>query len=252
MSEHFLLTWNYQPCDLFKQSILLSNLGMNFSIHNGVIKVEGYPINYVDDAELVKCLQYFLESFFISNLIFRHDNFSLTLVEMTRVLPDMKEVKTIFPDDSMIKTSAESVDLVVKSSNGKVSVDTYQESIKRIEKYSKLIHEFQLYDATLSAILLSFKKSFSELDNTLVYLYEIRDALVTRFGSRKDAWANVGVLKQDFVDFENMCNMGVKPSRHRGRFAGILRDANPEEIELARLTAQKMIIGYLNFLDNHR
>jgi hypothetical protein len=63
-----------------------------------------------------------------------------------------------------------------------------------------------------------------------VRLYQIRDALVKRFGSERDAKEALGVTTSDWKFYGQMANdEPVVEGRHRGKSLGPLRNATTDE-----------------------
>ena len=86
-------------------------------------------------------------------------------------------------------------------------------------------------------------------DNELVHLYEIRDALQDKFGGKNPACYELGLNLVDWGRLGDLAN-NRKQGRHRGQQVGALHDATNEELNEARTIARKMILGYLEFLEN--
>jgi len=83
-----------------------------------------------------------------------------------------------------------------------------------------------------------------------VHLYEISDALSTRFVSKTKAIAALGIIIGEWDEIGTVANtLPLKQSRHRGQAAGILRDAEPAELEMARKAVVHLVEKYLEFLE---
>ena len=90
----------------------------------------------------------------------------------------------------------------------------------------------------------------SDPDDELVHLYEIRDALSTKFGSEKAARNALKISYDNWSRFGQLCNdEPLRQGRHRGKKYEA-RDATNAELSEARRIAQAMIEGYLRYLDS--
>ena len=92
--------------------------------------------------------------------------------------------------------------------------------------------------------------SVKDPDNEFVHLYEIRDSLSERFGSKKSAIKKLGVTSNEWDEIGKLANaLPLKQGRHRGKAVGALRDAEIAELEKARKSAAYLIEKYLEYLE---
>jgi hypothetical protein len=90
-----------------------------------------------------------------------------------------------------------------------------------------------------------------EPGNELIHLYEIRDALSTKFGGERGVRAALlGISSSDWSMLGRLANdEPIRQGRHRGHHAGALRGATETELAQARAIARRMIDAYLRYLE---
>jgi hypothetical protein len=143
------------------------------------------------------------------------------------------------------------IDAVVTSS-GKVLRDDRRE---RIERRNALATRAARHvgDAVLNAILRSYMAAVNDPKNELIHLYEIRDALSSHFEGERPATAALGVSGGAWSTLGRLADgEPIREGRHRGRFAGELRNATENELREARDVARSLIMGYLDHLEGAR
>jgi hypothetical protein len=83
-----------------------------------------------------------------------------------------------------------------------------------------------------------------------VHFCDIWEAINTKFGSEKIACEKLNISRRQKKQLTRLANdEPVRQGRHRGKYAGVLRDATTEELETARKIAANMIYGYLKYLE---
>ena len=107
-------------------------------------------------------------------------------------------------------------------------------------------------DPTARRMLESFDAALRYPGNELVYLYEVWDALQTKFRRNKKGRKALGISRPDRSWLTDLANKEpLNQGRHRGRF-DTLRDATYEELAKARKIAQEMIEKFLLYLDGRQ
>ena len=97
----------------------------------------------------------------------------------------------------------------------------------------------RLKQPLFSYVLESFSTALNEPDSEFVRLYQIRDALVKRFGSERDAKEALGISTSDWKFFGQMANdEPVAGGRHPGKSLGPLRNATTDERARMRALAE--------------
>lgn len=143
-------------------------------------------------------------------------------------------------------------DLIYTDNKGVVH-NTRQNRIDSTRKLAELSARYASTDNTARKILDSYYKSLKEPENELIYLYEIWDALKVAYGDQKKARKVLGIKDSDRRKLTNLSNSEpLNQGRHRGEFAGKLRDATSEELENAREIATTMLVSYLEYLDEQQ
>ena len=131
--------------------------------------------------------------------------------------------------------------------NWVVIEDSEQERIER-ESRQALLLESHADDLILARILTSHRNSLHDPDNDFVHLYEIWDALESKFLKRHQVADALKIKFSKFGQFQTVCNRPTLASRHRGTADGALRQPTPAEYELARSIAWELVIGYAEWL----
>ncbi|WP_157174412.1 hypothetical protein [Thiocystis violascens] len=146
--------------------------------------------------------------------------------------------------------SAGIVDLVVKDKDGNIVSDTKRERLDKQKRFASLVDNHIHSDATLDQMLKSYQKSVKDPDDELVHLYEVRDSLSKKFGSKKDAIQKLGITNAEWEEIGILANtLPLKQGRHRGKAVGALRNAATAELEKARKSVAYLIEKYLEYLE---
>ncbi|SFK21005.1 hypothetical protein SAMN05216302_10022 [Nitrosomonas aestuarii] len=102
-------------------------------------------------------------------------------------------------------------------------------------------------------MLKSYQKSVKDADNELVHLYETRDSLSERFGSKKSAIQKLGITSAVWDEIGKLANyLPLKQGRHRGKALGALRNAEQTELDKARKSVTHLIEKYLAHLEHDK
>ncbi len=90
----------------------------------------------------------------------------------------------------------------------------------------------------------------NEPNNELVHLYEIRDALSTKFGGENAARTKLAISNANWSRLGQLANSApLRQGRHRGKKVGELRDATESELKETRNIARNMIEAYFDYLE---
>lgn len=91
----------------------------------------------------------------------------------------------------------------------------------------------------------SYRCSLEDPSNSLVYLYEIRDAVTEPYGSEVEARKQLGISKRDWQRLGQLANdQPLLEGRHRGSQTRSLRNATPDELSEARRLASILIDAF--------
>ena len=138
------------------------------------------------------------------------------------------------------------VDTLIVDKDGKVTVDTKRERIEKKKRLAEIVAAHSAKDPLLTALVQSHEAAIRDADNELVHIYEIRDALVAKYGGDAKARKALGLSDPQWSKFGRLCNVEpLRQGRHRGKSSGVLRDATAQELDEARGTARAMIEEYL-------
>lgn len=132
---------------------------------------------------------------------------------------------------------------------GRAVVDTKRDRVEKKVELAELAAA-HASDHVLASMLRSFDTAVRDPDNELVHLYEIRDALVARFGTEAAARTAIKLDKKRWSTLGRLCNdEPLKQGRHRGSKPAVpLRDATEGELSEARDIARAMIEAYARSL----
>lgn len=113
-----------------------------------------------------------------------------------------------------------------------------------------LLAERYKNEETAKAILNFFNEATNNMDNELVCLCDIWEALNIKFGGEKKALNALNISNSQKKRLTVPANnKPIRQGRHRGKHAAELRDATNEELEAARNVAANMIYGYFKYLE---
>jgi len=248
--KSILLKWTYTPKNCIEEPISILFEGGTLKIEQGSALATIDPLAYQADATIRERLTGKIESRLRAVQIMTHKKFELSRASRTDVRIDGKKHYHLEVDSVIQDTTLGSVDVVVKNEDGNVVSDTKMERLAKQEWYAVLIEKFRSSDATLGHMLQSYQASVSDPDNELVHLYEIRDSLASKLGSKKSAVRQLNISNSQWDAIGELANQSsLKQGRHRGKSAGSLRDAKVAELEEARKSVVLLIEKYLEYLD---
>ena len=117
---------------------------------------------------------------------------------MTRVRQDGGRDIFVELEPAVLRISGGLVDFQVTDEKGNIVTDSRRDRIEKKRSLAELISGHSS-DALLTALLTSHRNSVLDPDNELVHLYEIRDALSTRFDGEKGARNTLGITRAEVV-----------------------------------------------------
>lgn len=246
------LEWSYTPTDFFEVEDTVESDGYVLVIGDGKAHATIQPDAYNRDPEIIDQVHQNLVSRFRAIQLVDLRPFELSSSPRVR-LQTQSGAQIInaraIASSGLVMTGR--LDVILRDVDGKIIADTKQERITRKRHLATLTSKHAPTDPTLEAILKSMEKSFTDTNNLLVHLYEIRDALKKRFGDREDrARTSLGISKNRWNELGRLANDApLKQGRHRGSKIGSLRDATDGEIATARSIASEMIEKYVEWLE---
>jgi hypothetical protein len=100
-------------------------------------------------------------------------------------------------------------------------------------------------------MLAFYKAAINDPDNELVHLFDIWEALKTRFKGVNAAQTALAISDSERRKLGILANNDpLSQGRHRGKKVGELRDATETELEEARGIVRNMIEAYLHYLES--
>jgi hypothetical protein len=140
-------------------------------------------------------------------------------------------------------------DLVYTDQEGRVH-DTRRDRIDTTKSLAERSARHAATDRTARKMLHSFDGAVRDPENELVYLYEVWDALQTKFRGEKKAREALSIAKSARSRLTSLADTEqLNQGRHRGSHSDSLRNATTDELEEARTIVRNMIAAYLNYLD---
>ena len=252
IKDKIVLEWTYKPENYVEEPYQIQGVDYVIDIENGKAKVilDSKYENYDDNKAIVKLINCDLNNYLQSIQIITRKPYKLFMSSEIHFRSDGRR-EIIVSTDAYIDSSSVSMDFLQIDKDEKIIRDLRQERLDETRKYIELTRK-HIADPTLEAIMQSYNKALNDPDNEFLHLYEIRDALINRFSSKKNALKKLKISDSEWSklgDLANSENYPLKQSRHRGNFVGELRDATIEELTEARQIAAVMIKSYLNYLE---
>ena len=244
------LEWRYLPCDYFEEAVEIPHQDYKMVIEDGQVKAEIDSAVFDADPQMRQTLHNALNDRFLGVLLFTHRDYELSRPTMKRVHPDGRRDIYICAGTAHIGISGSTADIRVTDKNGKIITDTKRDRIEKKNSYAELVASYGSFDALSASLLPSYKSAVTDPKDELVHLYEIRDALVTKFGNESTARSTLEISASHWSRFGKLCNnLPLRQGRHRGKTSSTLRDATDGELIEARDIARAMIEAYLQYLD---
>lgn len=241
--------WDYTPADFFEEKVTFESENHSFEIEAGRI-ITRLPASFYDSRpDLEESLRREVRFFILGAQPYRRKEFAFTRGGTNRTSPDGKRRISRWGPLFRVTVLPPVDDHVYRDDRG-VMHDPQRERIDAMKNLGKLSARYAPADPIVRRILESFDASIQYPENEFVYLYEIWDALQTKFQGDRKARRALGISKPDRSRLTNLANNEpLNQGRHRGQFAEMLRNATTEELDEARKIASDFIEKYLNYLD---
>jgi hypothetical protein len=187
---------------------------------------------------------------FLGVQLLTHKAYDLSRPTMTRVHPDGRRDIYVEAEPGRIVLSGVAPDIRVIDKDGNIALDSKRDRIEKKKSLAELVSTYLTADEVLTLLLQSQSASVRDPNNELVHLYEIREALSTKFGGESRARSALGINYSEWSRLGQLCNNEpLRQGRHRGKSGRALRDATESELTEARSIALTMIEAYLRHLD---
>lgn len=242
------IVWDYTPPDFFGEPFVHESGDLRFEIGKGQVRVEAGSEAVDQTGQVADDLQQTVRNLFLGAQVSLHTPFVLSKPKVTRLLPDgtMTAMLTIFGAVTMTGT----VDVRVLDAEGNVIAESAAERARAVMEFAELAARAGSSDAVAQALLGSYSRAVGDKANELVHLWEVAEALDSRFAGERRAQRSLVITKARWNTLGRLSNHEpLKQGRHRGEYPGQLRDATPAELEEARSIAREMILAYLRYLD---
>jgi hypothetical protein len=251
MSEIIVVVeWQFSPADYFEAPITISRFDYTMLIDNG--KVEAKIDSAIYDAypSMRTVLHEGLNDRFLSVQLLSHKPYALSEPNIARVYPDGRRDAVAETKGEQITSAAGTVDLKTSDKDGNVVKDSKRDQIDKKKSITELVSKYRTNDELLDSLLNSYGAGVRDPARELVHLYEIRDALSTKFGGEDATQATLTIRPSAWSRFGRLCNKEpLSQGRHRGRNIAMLRDATEGELAEARSFARAMVEAYLQHLE---
>jgi hypothetical protein len=253
MDDVVVLEWSFSPPDYFEEMIHIVLKTYSMTIDNGKVEARIAPVVYDKEPKIRDELHAALNARFLGVQLLIHTPYKLSKPSMYRLHPDGRRDITIFPEPCAITASVGIPDIVVKDKNGNIVSDSQRDRSERKKKLAELAEKYSPQDKVVESMLASYNMAVNDPSNELVHLYEIRDALVTKFGGESIAQKTLAISSRQWSRLSRLANDDpFRQGRHRGKKLGELRDARTSELEKARSIARKMIEAYFDYLERQK
>lgn len=235
------LEWQYSPKNYLEEPISISFEGGSIKISEGMALAEIEPSIFHEDEAIRQNLTALIESRLQAVQIMTHADFDLGKPSRTDIRADGKKVHFLEALSKMVLGSFGSMD----------SEKTKSDRLDKQRWFASVIDKHRATDVTLDQLLKSYQMSVKDPDNEFVHLYEIRDSLSDKFGSKKNALVNLSITNKQWDEIGELANsLPIKQGRHRGKSAGSLRDAYSSELKCGRKSVANLIEKYLEYLES--
>lgn len=244
------LEWKYSPKNYIEEPIQISSEGFELSISDGVALAKINPSFYEENTKIKETLTGLVESRLLAVQIMSHRDFILSKPSRSDLREDGSKNIFLEVDPIVIKMSIEPVDLVIRDKDGNIVSDSKRDRLKKQKWFAEVVDKHRNTDITLDHMLKSYQNAAKNPDNELVHLYEIRDALSSRFGKKKNAIKKLRITNKEWDIIGDIANsQPLKEGRHRGKSAGAIRPADKNELEIDRKAVANLVEKYLIYLE---
>lgn len=245
-----ILEWTFSPPDYFEEPVEVVRASYTMSIRSGKVEAKIDVPVFDSDSSMQQQLQAALAARFEAVQLLTHKLYELSGPTLIRVRPDGTRDIFVQLTGATVTLTGGSVDFRATNTNGEVVIDTRRERIDRKRDLADLVATHRASDKILASLLSSYGSGVRDPNNELVHLYEIKEALSSKFGGDANARALLSIGASHWSAFGRLCNREpLRQGRHRGTSVGALRDATESELAEARAIAKGMIEAYLRYLD---
>jgi len=246
------LEWKYTPENFVEAPIQISDKGFHLLISDGMALAKVDPAFFEANPDTKETLTSLIEHRLRAVQIMSHRSYTLSKPSRTDLREDGKKNRFVEAHilGSSCSMTGSPVDFIVKDVDGQIIADSKRDRLDRQKWIAEVSDKYRGSDSTLDQIFNSYQKAVNDPEDELVHLYEIRDALKTKFGKGHKARKALGITEKEWKEIGRLADSEpLKEGRHRGNFAGKLRPAEKHELEEARKSALNIIERYLIYLE---
>jgi hypothetical protein len=248
--ERTELEWSYQPADFFEAPYTPANPDCSIHIESGkAIATLRVPQNPVDPALEDRIYRYLGSVFLVRQLQMPREYQLAERATVHQYDASGGKGVEIRVGSANIICMGMRADVLVTNPDGTVVRDSKAERIASYTSILDMVAPKAAQSPTLHKILESYARSFSDPDNALIHLYEIRDALKTHYGNKSaNAKKTLGITNDGWRRFGDLADhLPLSQGRHRGTHPAI-RSATPSELQEARTLAIAWILAFTRTL----
>jgi hypothetical protein len=247
MNAIVVLDWKFSPPDYFEEAIEISRQDYTMTIADGQVLAKIDSAMYETKPDMRERLHEALNDRFLGAQLLTHRTYELSRPEVARVHPDGHRDVFAELEEALAVTS--SVDFRITDKDGNVIADSKRDRVEKKKSLAELIASHRK-DTLLASLLRSYSTAVHDPNDELVHLYEIREALCSKFKDHNATQTALGINGTQWSRLGVLCNdEPLRQGRHRGKTGGGLRDATEGELIEARGIARAMIEGYLQYLE---
>jgi hypothetical protein len=246
--EHF--EWTFSPSDYFEDVVDVAQDDYVMTIANGKVKAMVDSAVFERSPFVREQMEKSLNDRFMAVQLLTHRPYQLSKSSRTRVHDDGHRDAFIECEPGHIVLTGGIVDITVTDAHGNVISDSRRKRLQRKRDLSELVARHRGTDQFVDIMLKSYDAAVRDPQNELVHLYEVRDAISSRFGGKSASLAALGISATDWSRIGQLCNdEPLRQGRHRGEAGLALRDATESELTEARSIARSFLEAYLNYID---
>ena len=249
MSEKWTVGWRYTPADFFPRPFSQCVDGQWFEVSQGWVKAPVDTLRQEWSESLSDSLQGVVLWLFQRQQVQNYRQFELLHYTVKHVAEDGSTTWSTYKG-GVLTMSGDLAACHLASDGSPVQGGPGPGGRQEERVVLASISHDVVADTVLCRMLSSLGRAIDDQANELVHLYEIRDALKTRFEGEAKAYSALGVSSTDWKRLGRLANdYPLRQGRHRGEHAGELRDATPDELEQARSIAKELISAYIKYLE---
>ena len=249
LTNTVILNWTFTPANYFEVPIEIHRDDYVMTITEGDAEARIETSVFDRDPSIREVIHDTLNDRFLGVQLLNRTPYTLDRSRMVRFDSEGRCTTFIEPLPATLVLRTGTPDIRLAGPGGTI-IDTRTERIKKKTALAESVGTHRAKDGLLDALLTSYQASVTDPDNELVHLYEVRDALGKRFGGERLTCKLLRISPADWDQLGRLANKKpLKQGRHRGKNAGVLRDATAAELQTARGIAREMIQTYLNYLD---